>query len=154
VAILLLRHAVAVARDGWTGTDAERPLDVRGREQARALVPLLGALRPARILSSPTQRCIDTLRPLADAVGCEVELSASLYEGAGEEAADLVRALVIDPTTVLCTHADVIPDVLDALAAEGLEGWSPGGPCKKGSTWVLEGRDGRITTARYLGPPA
>ncbi|MEY2591429.1 MAG: hypothetical protein QOJ67_3413, partial [Acidimicrobiaceae bacterium] len=54
--------------------------------------------------------------------------------------------------SVLCTHGDIIPEVLRALARDGVKlldefRWA------KGSTWVLDGPDGQITEARYLPPP-
>jgi hypothetical protein len=60
-----------------------------------------------------------------------------------------VRSLLRAPgTAVLCTHGDVIPDVLDTLECE----WDD--RCEKGSTWVLGAdEDGRVR-GRYLPPPA
>jgi 8-oxo-dGTP diphosphatase len=53
---------------------------------------------------------------------------------------------------VLCSHGDVIPDLLDALVRGGVRlrdelRW------QKASTWVLR-RDGdRLAEGRYLPPP-
>jgi 8-oxo-dGTP diphosphatase len=53
---------------------------------------------------------------------------------------------------VACSHGDVIPAVVEALAEQGLEILDP--PVwKKGSTWLLERDGGLFTSARYLGMP-
>lgn len=151
--VLLVRHADAGDRSLWTGDDRVRPLNRRGEEQAAKLVALLAPFRPQRILSSPWLRCVDSVRPLATALGLDVEETDGLAEGAGAAAIDLVAKLAED-VAVLCTHGDVIPDVLDALAAGGV-GLGPAPRLKKGSTWVLEPGPGPagITKAWYLPPP-
>lgn len=74
VGALLVRHASALDRGSWSGEDRQRPLDGRGRAQAHALPAHLAThgLAPVHLVSSPTRRCIDTLRPLADALGLEL----------------------------------------------------------------------------------
>jgi hypothetical protein len=52
----------------------------------------------------------------------------------------------------MCSHGDVIPAVVLALAEHGVELHDP--PVwKKGSTWVLERDGGLFTAARSLGLP-
>jgi 8-oxo-dGTP diphosphatase len=65
--LLLVRHAWAGDRDEWEGPDSERPLDERGRAQARDLVALLQAYRIVEIHTSPARRCLETVEPLAAA---------------------------------------------------------------------------------------
>jgi hypothetical protein len=52
---------------------------------------------------------------------------------------------------VLCTHGEVIGQVLTLLAADGLEVDQPL-VWPKGSTWVLDGVNGRRKVGRYLPP--
>ena len=59
--ILLLRHASAGDSAAWVGDDHERPLDKRGRKQAKALVAQLGGFAPVAIVSSPYLRCLQTV---------------------------------------------------------------------------------------------
>jgi probable phosphomutase (TIGR03848 family) len=67
--VLLLRHARTTANSagvlaGWTpGTG----LDDTGRAQAEQVAARIGALPIARIVSSPLQRCAETLAPLLSA---------------------------------------------------------------------------------------
>ncbi|MGH9166008.1 MAG: hypothetical protein ACRDZW_10920, partial [Acidimicrobiales bacterium] len=76
-----------------------------------------------------------------------VEVDLDLAEGSGGPATALVRALVVaEVDVVVCTHGDVIADVLVALG-------QPDGQCQKGSTWVVD-RDGESgLQGRYLPPP-
>jgi 8-oxo-dGTP diphosphatase len=143
VAILLLRHASAGSRKRWKGDDRLRPLDRRGRRQAQALPGLLGAYAVTRVLSSPFERCVQTVQPLAAQLGLEIETRDELQEGAGSIDVHALLEALGDATAVVCSHGDVIFDLV---------GWDR--KAKKASTWVLE-RDGdRFAPALYLPPPA
>ena len=78
-----------------------------------------------RILSSPYVRCVQTVEPLAAALGLEVELDERLKEGKGDAAAELLR----EDGVVCCTHGDIV----EALVGRGL---------KKAAAAVLE--DGEV----------
>jgi len=150
--VLLIRHAHAGSRRDWDGDDTGRPLSARGMAQAASLVGRLEGWAPVRVLSSPYRRCLQTVEPLAAALGVGVEIATELAEGADGAALGLVRR-VGRQSVALCTHGDIIPMVLEALAAE--DGLDVGSRLRqaKGSTWVLEERAGRFVTARYLPPP-
>lgn len=153
VSVLLVRHAVALARNLWAGDDAARPLNERGRRQADALVEQLAPFAITRFLSSPTVRCVDTVAPAAAVRGLEVAEAEELAEGDGPLAVALVRSLLDEEgDVVLCTHGDVIGEVLTALEKEGAR---LGGEdrCQKGSTWVLGRDEKRRLQGRYLPPP-
>jgi 8-oxo-dGTP diphosphatase len=97
---------------------------------------------------------VETLQPLADHLGLVVEPDDRLAEGMGFTGAlELARELDGAPAAI-CSHGDVIPDLLEALVRRGTKlkdepRW------QKGSTWVLV-RDGEggFAKARYLPPPA
>jgi len=159
--VLLVRHAVALSRRAWTGDDADRPLDDRGHQQSVALVDALAAFDVVRVRSSSAARCAATVEPLASARGLEVEPDDALFEGNGRRAFASVRALLAPtsdtagadgPAVVLCSHGDVIPEVLDFLAHEGAK-LGKDVRCQKGSTWVLHIDAGRVA-GRYVPPPA
>ena len=122
---VLLRHASAGDRDHWDGPDRLRPLDKRGRRQAAELVELLRPFELRRVVSSPYVRCVDTVAPLAAALGVPVEEDERLAEGAGPGAGDLVH----EDGVLACTHGDVAYDVL-------------GRDLKKGVAVVL--KDGKV----------
>jgi len=109
VSVLLLRHARAGERAAWTGDDTLRPLDDRGLRQALALRDL--AQRAiGRIVSSPYRRCVETVEPLAEALGIPIELDDRLAEGASPQLALALLAELDDG--LACTHGDVIEAVL------------------------------------------
>lgn len=149
--LYVVRHAKAGDREAWTEDDRLRPLTKRGRRQAEGLVPLFRRLRVNRVVTSPYLRCSQTVRPLALDRGLAVEFSDALAEGAATS--DALALLESSPDgSVLCTHGDVLLALIGRLTAEGMRldgsaGW------KKGSTWVLERRLGRFTSARYVAPP-
>ena len=141
--VLLIRHGVARPRYRWDDDDELRPLTKRGREQATALVKQLSDYQVDQVFSSPSVRCVDTVAPLAERRKLRVVTEKRLAEGNGELAAKMVRRFVRDGADVaLCSHGDVVPEVMEALGFECDR-------CAKGSTWVLEG-----DTAIYLPPPA
>lgn len=70
--VLVVRHGKAMERRHWTGRDQARPVNARGRRQSRALVPLLDAYGVARLESSSSTRCLQTLRPYGKAAGLDV----------------------------------------------------------------------------------
>jgi phosphohistidine phosphatase SixA len=142
VSVLLVRHAAAGDRDQWTAPDEERPLSPEGERQAAALVDTLAGFDVTRILSSPYLRCTQTVDPLAAARGLEVEARGELAEGGGHATCLLVLGLLEGPDVVLCTHGDVMEDVLDGLGVDRPE------ETRKGATWVLG-----ATGAHHLPPP-
>jgi 8-oxo-(d)GTP phosphatase len=125
VTSVLLRHASAGHRLDWEHDDHLRPLDERGRRQSADLVELLRPFGVRRILSSSYVRCVQTVEPLAAALGLEVELDERLKEGEGGAAAEVLR----EDGVVCCTHGDIV----EALLGRGL---------KKGAAVVLE--DGEL----------
>jgi 8-oxo-dGTP diphosphatase len=153
--VLVVRHGKAGNRDRWAGPDHERPLTTRGWAQAEQLDRLLPTLttRPiARVLSSPYVRCRQTVEPLARSLGLTVEDEPALAEGGTLRATVALLDRLGPHPVVLCSHGDVIGDLVSWLADRGLTRGELA--LAKGSTWVLE-RDERgcVTDARYEGPP-
>jgi phosphohistidine phosphatase SixA len=151
--VYLVRHAHAGDKAAWNGADLGRPLSAAGRAQAAGLVARLGDYPVGRILSSPAERCRQTVEPLARHRGLTVEPTDLLGVAA---AADGVLALLGDPAlrhSVLCTHGELIGQVFERLVAAGLD-LPSGPPLQKGSTWVLGRADGQVAAASYLEPLA
>lgn len=105
---VLLRHASAGDRGDWAGDDWHRPLDAKGRRQAEELAAALATEDVRRVVSSPLVRCVQTVEPLAAALGLEVELDDRLAEGGGSSS----RPLLAEGGVVACTHGDVIFELL------------------------------------------
>ncbi len=121
-AVLIVRHARARKRSAWKGGESTRPLTKGGHVQARGMVPLLAAYGVTRVLSSPWQRCADTVAPYAEAIGQELELHPEITEDAHHKKPGKVRALIRDeakqraPGVVICTHRPVLPTLMAEVA--------------------------------------
>jgi 8-oxo-dGTP diphosphatase len=146
--VLLIRHAHAGKRG--IADDDHRPLSDKGRRQAEGIAQRYRDLAIVRTLTSPYTRCVETIEPLAATLGTEVEVVDELGEGYGP-----VPALTLVETATapiaLCSHGDVIGEVLMLLDRRGVE--LPTDGLAKGSTWRLRVVDGAVVTARYDAPP-
>jgi broad specificity phosphatase PhoE len=153
VKLYVVRHAHAGSRSAWSGDDRLRPLSKKGRRLAASLATLLANAGIGRLVSSPSVRCIETLRPLGDELGLEVEDDDRLIEGSdGRAALALAEELCsAGETAVLCSHGDVIPDLLTELRGTGTMFHDPL-TWPKGSVWLLESNGRHWTDARYLVP--
>ena len=140
-------------REKWTEPDELRPLTKSGRRQAEGLVSLLENEPIGLIVSSSYARCVQTVEPLAAAQDKQVELhDDALAEGAHTAATfDLIESA--GEGAALCTHGDVLGNVIGELAELGTPGADPF-LMKKGCTWVLERSSGTFTRATYLPPPS
>jgi len=151
--VYLLRHVKAGLRWSGEARDEERPLTRRGRRQARRLVERFQGIDLQRIVASPFTRCVETVEPLAEARGLELETAPELGEG---HQLDAVEAFVrsVDPRpTLLCGHGPEIKALIERLDVGGTSIEGPRG-LAKGSIWVLEREpDGRILSARYVPAP-
>jgi 8-oxo-dGTP diphosphatase len=146
MSLYVIRHASAGDR-GFGPDDRLRGLDDIGRARADQLATLLGPTT-GRILSSPFARCIQTVEPLANRTGRSVEQTTALGEAQPFEPVLELLAAVADQS-VLCSHGDLIPDVIDALIRRGAD--LQGAPSwKKGSVWVLDRVGGNIVTVGIL----
>ena len=158
--VLLVRHASAGSPSAWIGDDRERPLDECGVAQADELVRTLSRFEVGSIVAADVRRCIETVAPLADAIGVTVEplpvLSEIGYPGREEEAVALLRSQGdAQHDAVACSQGDVIPDLLARLAAA--DGYPMETPIqsRKGSAWALSiDVDGRLVAADHLDAPA
>ena len=149
----LVRHADALSRHSWTRDDELRPLSEKGLRQANGLVALLGEHPITRILTSPSVRCRQTVEPLAASLGVAIEEVAELHEGTPVRRTRALLETLVKGHTVLCSHGDVIPDLVNQLIGEGMDAHGGGRDCKKASTWVVETKGGRFHRAHYLPAP-
>ncbi|MEJ3403790.1 NUDIX domain-containing protein [Rathayibacter sp. YIM 133350] len=120
-ALVVLRHAKAMARGEWKKSDATRPLADRGVKQAAAMVPTLLAWRPRRIITSSATRCVTTVTPLAVATGIEVRRTDAISQDAFEEGTADIRAIVgkrvrARKTAVICSHGPLLGEILREIA--------------------------------------
>ncbi len=151
--IFLTRHAHAGKRSEWTAEDRLRPLSKRGKAQADALTRVVGDLVVGQIISSPYVRCMQTVEPLAQKFELTVQSSEALAEGAEVEEAYRMLLELDEFDGVACSHGDLIPHLLRRLVTDGMD---TDGPLidQKGSTWVIDLRNGKPFRGRYVPPSA
>lgn len=151
VRLHLVRHAKAGSRSRWAEDDELRPLSAPGKRQAAAIAERLAVSEPpvGRVLTSRYARCWQTVAPLAERLGLALETSSALAEEADLDEAEALMWELTRGTAqaVLCTHGNVLDELVDRLVASGARRDGPASG-KKGSTWVLH--DGVLT---YVPPP-
>jgi len=150
--IFLLRHAAAGDRTKWSGADPERPLTKKGRKQSDIVAKTLAGKNIERIITSPYERCIETIRPLAKRIGAKVEVDQALAEGPDIDAAYALVDSLVGHNVVLCSHGDVIPALMNRLMWAGLT-LDSRFYCSKASVWEVGVEGGRFTTSHYISPP-
>ena len=145
-----MRHAHAGDRERWRGDDRSRPLTEKGQAQARGLARHLDGEPIDQVMSSPYVRCIQTVEPPAAVRGLPIRTERLLAEGADWHQ---TLELVCDTPgpALMCSQGDVIGGIVTQLLD-----WKLIGPddarWQKGSTWVLDVRDGRVAAATYMPP--
>src|ERR1700694_5403981 len=136
-AFYVVRHAKAGSRERWDDDDRARPLTKSGIKQAEGLVTTFGPNAISAVFSSPYVRCVQTVEPLARARRLAITETASLAEGAGLRGALRFIEDAKLGDSVLCTHGDVVQELVDDLMQRRVVKGSQGG-LDKGSTWVVE----------------
>ena len=150
--IYFIRHAAALDRQLWHHVDRERPLTEHGYRQADALARLLRAVRIERVVSSQALRCIDTVWPLATALGLPIIKHDALFEGASARAALGLMRRTRARRAAFCTHGDVMERVLDELAGSGVH-LNGGVRLAKGAYWVFDLDGAGVSRATYHRAP-
>jgi 8-oxo-dGTP diphosphatase len=149
--LYLVRHGNAGNKRAWVGPDELRPLSARGRRQAEGLVRMLAPFAIRRILTSPTERCRQTVTPLARARGLPISDEDRLLAGVEiDRVLGWLRGGGLDDA-VVSTHGEVIGALVERLAGQGVR-FDGEWRWPKGSVWVLDGLDGHDARASYLIP--
>ncbi|WP_298989075.1 NUDIX domain-containing protein [uncultured Pseudokineococcus sp.] len=130
-ALVVVRHGHARPTTVWAHDEADRPLVASGRREAKQLVPLLAARGPARVVSSPWERCLQTVRPFVEDSGVGLRTKGRLTESAHRRDPDKVARYVghlVDKgrPVVVCTHRPVLGTLLGALAGRAAAGSGAG----------------------------
>lgn len=122
-ALILLRHARATPRIEWKGGEATRPLLGEGVDQAKRLVNILAAYNPKRLVTSPWERCRQTVAPYAEKSGKKLisrsqltELSSALSPRKTMNAVEDLFNL--KNSALLCSHRPALPTITGTLASK------------------------------------
>jgi phosphohistidine phosphatase SixA len=151
--LYIVRHAQAGKKSQWKGDDDERPLSALGIAQARELGEVLPKVR--RLIASPTVRCRQSLEPLADRLGLEIETDRALCKTTSlNKTLTLLDSLIDDGDNVtVCSHGEVLGPLMRELEATGVP-LRGGGPAnQKGSVWTVKVAKGDMLKATYRHPP-
>jgi 8-oxo-(d)GTP phosphatase len=160
VPVILLRHASAGTKDSWPGDDLDRPLDAAGAAIAERLAGLLSCFGSCRVISSPAERCLATVRPYARRAGTQIAVEAALtVAGLPPDPAavrQVATAIVAErQPTVLCAHRENLGPALAAICGY-LGADRPGRPdgpeLAKGGFWVLHTTDRVLASAERYRP--
>jgi 8-oxo-dGTP diphosphatase len=163
-AIILVRHASARNKKAWQNAghpdDLTRPLTPLGHVQAKLLGQILSCFGPARVISSPAERCLATVEPYAALVAGVAEPAPALAPPPDDKdlaeadpdqvaaAHDLVTGLVTaGEPVVISGHRENLPAMLRWIC-ESLGAPVPTGPAlRKGAFWALHVAGGRLISA-------
>ncbi|GAA2172412.1 NUDIX hydrolase [Arthrobacter parietis] len=118
--LIIVRHAKAKPRSSWTRAEGERPLAASGRRQAQAVSRLLEAWSPERIVSSPWDRCVQTIMPYVKRSDAKLKLVDAITERDAARkpgrASNTVEKLFDRRVPVaVCSHRPVLPLLFDVL---------------------------------------
>ncbi|SJN15418.1 MutT1 [Microbacterium esteraromaticum] len=119
--LIALRHAKAVGRSDWDGSDAARPLTEKGQRQAKSITSPLRAFGVRRIVTSDAVRCLQTVAPLEKKLGRDAHATSKISQDAWEDGNDDIRSVVgrrvrARKAAVLCSHGPVLPGILSEIA--------------------------------------
>ena len=151
--IYLVRHAHAGVRAGGS-SDKWRPLSDKGARRAEDLVAVFSELGVDAVYTSPASRCVQTVEPLAKAASLDVVETEALWEDSRvDDVFELIAAADshpdhANPSLVLCSHGNLIPETVERLARDGFPVVGRG--CEKGSVWVIERGDDGYSKAEYM----
>jgi phosphohistidine phosphatase SixA/8-oxo-dGTP pyrophosphatase MutT (NUDIX family) len=153
--VALVRHAKAGKRSEWPGDDRLRPLEKTGRRQARRLAAFLREFVPERVVAADRTRCVQTVEPLAQLIGCEVEIVPTFADEAylndPDAACSELLALAKSATSsVMCSQGTAIPGLVARLVRPPPESVAT----RKGAVWILAVADGVVVSADYYGRAA
>jgi 8-oxo-dGTP pyrophosphatase MutT (NUDIX family)/phosphohistidine phosphatase SixA len=151
--VVLVRHAKAGKRSTWRGPDALRPLEPEGHAQAAELARVLPVFGPERIFSADRVRCIQTIQPMAELTGHQVEIAApfdddTYLQGPARTLRCLEKLAGTYASTVVCSQGVTIPGIIEDLGfADARSG------TRKAAWWVVSFSAGGAVSADYYADP-
>lgn len=155
--VLIIRHGTAGRKARYHGDDRKRPLDRKGRAQAKSLVPQLLAFGADVVYAADRTRCIQTVEPLARELDVPITVEAALTEEAYADNPEAAHKRILEiaslgGTPAVCSQGKVIPYLIDWWCQR--DGIKPDkSRNRKGSTWVLTLAKDRLIAADHMPSP-
>jgi len=167
VPLILLRHAAAgskavVADDDAAAAvaDLARPLEASGEADAKILAGLLASYGECQVISSVAERCTETVRPYAEAIGASIQVEQAFTvtprpppdEQLATAMERLTSLAVSDVPTLICAHRENLPWLIEAAFKALGAGPPQTKPLRKGEFWVLQSAAGELVSAERHDP--
>ncbi|WP_433466011.1 NUDIX hydrolase [Spirillospora sp. CA-128828] len=151
--LVILRHATAGEKQTWRDADELRPLDDPGRAEAADLAVLLHSYGPMRVVSSATARCLETVLPYARLVRASARTEALFTVGDTDPEPALEKLLsMVGVPTVVCTHGEVVSELITGLCRELGEKVPDDPSLRKGEFWTAHLTDGSMAALERHSP--
>lgn len=145
--LVILRHASAGEKVDWREPDELRPLDAAGRAEAAVLAGLLRVYGPARLVSSATARCLETVLPYARLVREPIGTDAAFTvgdTGPGRSVERLLSLVEDGVPAIVCTHGEVVSELVTGLCKEMGEKVPDDPSLRKAEFWVAHMAEGSM----------
>jgi 8-oxo-dGTP pyrophosphatase MutT (NUDIX family)/phosphohistidine phosphatase SixA len=155
--VLIIRHGTAGRKARYHGDDRKRPLDRKGRAQAKSLVPQLLAFGADVVYAADRARCIQTVEPLALKLDVPITVEPALTEEAYAENPEAAHKRILEiaalgGTPAICSQGKVIPYLIEWWCQR--DGVKPDkSRNRKGSTWALTLAQDRLLAADHMPSP-
>lgn len=155
--IYIVRHAIAMERDEWTGSDEKRPLTEKGKKKMEQIAQGLAALEVdfTHIFSSPLVRAQQTAEILQKTLKIDHRDETALLVPSGDPAAIIpfLNKLLDDTKVALVGHEPNVSELLSYLLSGQHKSFSV---FKKGGVAMLEAfsppRAGQLTLRWFMEP--
>lgn len=109
--VIVVRHAERESKE------KDSPLSEKGEARARTIAAILAPAGVTRVIATPYKRTQQTLAPLAE------RLSLPIEQHDAARTAEIVARLRAEPdgaVTVVASHSNAIPELIEALAGAKL----------------------------------
>jgi len=155
--IYIVRHAIAMERDEWTGSDDKRPLTEKGKKKMEQIAQGLAAMEIdfTHIFSSPLVRAQQTAEILQKVLKIDHLDETDLLIPSGDPAAmiPVLNKLPNGAEVALVGHEPNVSELLSYLLSGQRKSFSA---FKKGGVAMLEGfsplRAGGLTLRWFMEP--
>jgi 8-oxo-dGTP diphosphatase len=120
--LVVLRHGKAAARSSDIA-DLDRPLTSLGKQQAKAVLPVLSSYGVGRVVSSPALRCAQTVEPYAHSISTFIEIDERLSENTTANNVQRSVDSMLDRKrpVVLCSHRPTLPWIFEAIGTNSYD---------------------------------